>query len=100
MGVGFGYMLVLVSVLVSVLVLILVLVLVFGIGGGVGGSIWRYLAAFELAASGIICGIWDDLAASGSIWAGSTWHHLAPSGLPGKAIRAMEPGKQEKALFL
>ena len=63
-----------------------------GIGAGIGG-IWRHLGWQHLAASGIICVIWDHLAASGSTWhrleasgsdppaaSGSIWHHLAASG--------------------
>ena len=48
---------------------------------GICTHIW-HLAASVLAASGIICGIWDDLAASRStIWehleaSGSIWEHL------------------------
>ena len=77
---------VLVSVLVSVLVLVLWLVLAFVLAFVLAlvlalelvleasASIW-HLAASGLAASGMICVIWDHLAASGS-----TWHHLEASG--------------------
>ena len=61
---------------------------------GASGRIWQHLGAY-LAASGLAASGRKHLAATGSIWAGSTWHHLAPSG----TIRALEPGNQEKAFI-
>ena len=78
------------------------------------GKLWKYLKIFEshicseihsftagrqfLAASGIICSVWDHLAASGSvwqhlaapgsIWAGNIWQHLAASGIIGQRLVA------------
>ena len=68
---------------------------------GAPGSIWKHLAALgsiwagsirqHLAASGILQ---QHLAALGIIW-----QHLTPSGFARRAIRALEPGNQEKSLI-
>ena len=55
--------------------------------------------------SGIICGIWDHLAACGILGkrlaaSGIIWQHQAQSGFPHRAIRALEPINEEKILLV